>query len=185
MQARDAASKASDASKPNMKIKAIANKMKNTGNKVKRGVTVATDKATDIGNEIKQGIQVVVGISADVGNEVNRATQVAADKVIDTGGKITRSTQVTAIKVVDAGQEKLLDLKTFADQYLSKFSRKAEEASQRYTEIVTDLLTLANDKLKTSAEALDPDGAILTGGGLARGRGAHDARTQVQFPGAI
>lgn len=137
--------------------------MKNTGNKVKHGVTVATDKAADIGTEIKRGTQVVVDKSADIGNEVSRVTQDAADKVIDTGGKITRSAQLTAIKVVDAGQEKLLDLKTFADQYLSKFSRKAEEASQRYTETVTNSLNLAGNKLTASAETLDPDGAIRTG----------------------
>lgn len=65
--------------------------------------------------------------------------------------------------MVDAGQEKLLDLKTFADQYLSKFSKKAEEASQRYTETVTNSLTLAGNKLTASTEASDPDRAILTG----------------------
>lgn len=145
-------------------IKAIANKMGDTGDKAKRGITVAVDKAADIGNRIKRGTQVVAGKSADIGNEVGRITQVAADKVIDTGSKITHRAQVTTIKVVDAGQEKLLDLKTFADQYLSKFSKKAEEASQRYTETVTNSLTLAGNKLTASTEASDPDGAILTGG---------------------
>ena len=117
----------------------------------------------DISNEVKRGVKVAAGKTADIGSEVNRGVQVVTDKIIDTGSEVTRSARVTVIKVVDAGQEKLLDLKTFADQYLSKFSKEVEEASQQYTEIVTNLLTPASNKLKASAEALEPDGAIPTG----------------------
>ena len=130
---------------------------------VKLGAQVTTNKMADVSNEVKRGVKVAAGKTADIGSEVNRGIQVVTDKIIDTGSEVTRSTRVTVIKVVDTGQEKLLDLKTFADQYLSKFSKEVGEASQQYTEIVTNSLTPASNKLKASAEALEPDGAILTG----------------------
>lgn len=148
--------------------RAVADKAADAGSQIKQGAQAVTEKVADAGDDLKRGAQAAADKAAadkaaDLGSEVSRTIQTTTVKVADAGGEIARSAQVTAIKVIDAGQEKLLNIKVFADQYWTKFSKEVGDASQRYTDIVTDSLIQANHKLKESTEVIDPDGAIRKG----------------------
>ncbi len=140
--------------------RAVADKAADAGSQIKQGAQAVTEKVADAGDDLKRGAQAAADKVADLGSEVSRTIQTTTVKVADAGGEIARSAQVTAIKVIDAGQEKLLNIKVFADQYWTKFSKEVGDASQRYTDIVTDSLIQANHKLKESTEMVYPDVTI-------------------------
>lgn len=144
-------------------IRVAAGKVVDAANQTKRGAQTVVDKAGDAGNQIRQGAQVAANKVADVGGKASRTVQTTTVKIADAGDQIADSAQVTAIKVIDAAQKKFVDLKTFTDQHWNKFSKDVGEASQRYADVVTDSLILANDKLKESTEVIDPGGTIRGG----------------------
>ena len=168
--------------KSNRGVRGVASKVVDAGNQVKRGAQVAADKALDAGNQVKHGVLAAADKTAEISHDAKRTAQVAADKVTDTGSRVARGAQDNLIKAVDSGTEKLLGVKVFADGHWEKFTAEVEDASQRYTDKVTGTLTLANNRLKESANAIDPDGTIRNGAkkaAVAAGAAAAVAYNQI------
>ena len=140
-----------------------ADKALEAGNQVKRGVQVATEKMADAGSGAKHGVVAAADKTVGIGQDVKRAAQVAADQVIKTGSRAAGGAQGTLVKVADAGKGKLRDVKNFADERWEKFTTEVEDASQCYVDKVSKALALANDKLKESANAVDPERTVRNG----------------------
>ncbi|MXW81973.1 MAG: hypothetical protein F4246_08435 [Rhodothermaceae bacterium] len=137
-----------------------ADKALEAGNQVKRGVEVATEKMVDAGSGAKHGVLAAADKTVGVGQDVKRKAQVAADKVINTGSRAAGGAQDTLVKVADSSKEKLLDAKSFAGEQWERFTTEVENASNRYTNMVTETLVLTNKKLEESVNTVDSEGTI-------------------------
>ncbi|MXZ18741.1 MAG: hypothetical protein F4Y81_11050 [Rhodothermaceae bacterium] len=181
-------------------VKATASKAVDVGNQVKREAQVAANKMGDAGGQVKQGTQIAVNKMVDASNQVKQGTQAAADKVVEAGDQVIQGAQVAANKVVDAGgqvkqgvqaaankvadtsRDTFREIVVLAEPNLKKFRQEVADASKKYTDVVGETIDLANEKLRKSAELINPKrryGNELKKAALAIGAATTGAYTKI------
>ena len=163
-------------------VKATASKAVDVGNQVKREAQIAANKMGDVGGQVKQGTQIAVNKMVDASNQVKQGTQATADKVVEAGDQVIQGAQAAAIKVADASRDTFREIVALTEPNLRKFRQEVADASKKYTDVVGETIDLANEKLRKSAELINPKrryGNDLKKAALAIGAATTGAYTKI------
>jgi len=137
---------------------AVPGKMVDAGNQAQKEAEAITGKVMEVGNQVKRGTQTVTSKVTDAGGQIKCGAKATAGKVMDAGDQVKRSTIAGASKVTKASKEKLFEILALAEPNLSIFRQEVADASKKYTNAITHTIDLTGQKLRKSAELVDPDG---------------------------